>query len=180
VPLVKQIVATLVPVADVEKHWDVLDNCDAMIFGARTNMGSISADFKRFMEATSGRYFEQRWNDKLAAGFTNLGSQNGDKLNTLQAFVLFAAQHGMHWLSLGLLSGNNRSTSTAGELNRRGSWLGAMAPSNADQGPAAAPPEADRRTDQRVVRSALRWRAGTHSVPPETQLRHPGVTAVVR
>jgi NAD(P)H dehydrogenase (quinone) len=52
---------------------------------------------------------EQRWADKLAAGFTNSGSQNGDKQNTLLQFVTFAAQHGMLWVNLGQMPGNNSS-----------------------------------------------------------------------
>jgi NAD(P)H dehydrogenase (quinone) len=56
-----------------------------MIFGSPTYMGSASAAFKAFMEATSQRWMEQRWAMKLAAGFTNSGSQNGDKQNTLDA-----------------------------------------------------------------------------------------------
>jgi multimeric flavodoxin WrbA len=60
-----------------------LDSADAMIFGAPTYMGSASAVFKTFMEATSTRWMEQKWADKLAAGFTNSGSMNGDKQNTL-------------------------------------------------------------------------------------------------
>ncbi len=180
---IENIVVTLVPASDVEKSWDLLDDADAMIFGAPTYMGSVSADFKRFMEATASRYFEQRWIDKLAAGFTNSGSQNGDKLNTLQAFVLFAAQHGMHWLSLGLLSGRDKSTSTADELNRCGAWLGAMAQSNIDQGPASAPPEVDRRTAQhlgeRVAKSTVRWCAGAQSTSLETAFAHHRATAAV-
>jgi NAD(P)H dehydrogenase (quinone) len=46
---------------------------------------------------------------KLAAGFTNSGSQNGDKQNTLMQFVTFAAQHGMLWVNLGQMPGNNSS-----------------------------------------------------------------------
>jgi multimeric flavodoxin WrbA len=75
-------------------------------------MGSASAAFKVFMEASSRRWMEQRWADKLAAGFTNSGSWNGDKQNTLVQFVTFAAQHGMLWVPLGQMPGNN---STAGQ-----------------------------------------------------------------
>ncbi len=168
--------AVMVPVEELEQHWGTLDAADAMIFGAPTYMGSVSAGFKQFMEATSGRYFEQRWNGKLAAGFTNSCSHSGDKLNTLQAFVLFAAQHGMHWLSLGLLSGNETSRSSADELNRCGAWLGAMAQSNIDQGPDLAPPAADRSTarhlGERVARAAQRWRAGMERVPLEAPGLH--------
>ncbi|NDH39172.1 MAG: flavodoxin family protein, partial [Gammaproteobacteria bacterium] len=37
-----------------------LDAADAMIFGAPTYMGSASAVFKGFMEATSTRWMEQK------------------------------------------------------------------------------------------------------------------------
>jgi len=156
--------AQLIKAEDFERHWADLDAADAIIFGAPTLMGSVSAGFKRFMEATVERYLAQRWDGKLAAGFTNSASLAGDKLNTLVDFVMFAAQMGMHWLSLGLLSGIDASHSKADAANRLGSWLGAMAQSNVDQGPDLAPPDSDRRTGEhlgrRVAEAALRWRAG--------------------
>ena len=71
-----------------------LDAADAMIFGSPTYMGSASAVFKGFMEATSTRWMEQKWADKLGAGFTNSGSMNGDKQNTLIEFFTFAIDWG--------------------------------------------------------------------------------------
>ena len=65
--------------------WAELDSTDAMIFGTPTYMGSVSADMKKFMEATSARWMKLQWADKLAAGFTNSASQNGDKQNTWKA-----------------------------------------------------------------------------------------------
>ena len=57
------------------------------IFGAPTYMGSPSAQFKAFAEATSKvRADNLRWKDKIAAGFTNSQAINGDKLNSLMAF----------------------------------------------------------------------------------------------
>jgi len=38
---------------------------------------------------------EQRWKDKVAAGFTNSASQSGDKLSTLFQLNVFAMQMGM-------------------------------------------------------------------------------------
>ena len=38
--------------------FEVLDNADAMIFGSPTYMGSASAVFKAFMEASSSRWLE--------------------------------------------------------------------------------------------------------------------------
>lgn len=155
------IAGLLLPVSEVEKHWDDLNSADAIILGCPTYMGSASADFKRFMEASSKLWAEQKWKDKLAAGFTNSGSQSGDKLNTLVQLALFAAQHGMLWVSLGMLPGNNTSTGSLADTNRLGSYLGAMAQSNIDMGSDAVPPPSDRETaallGRRVAEVCLRY-----------------------
>lgn len=143
------------------KYWDELDQADAIIFGSPTYMGSVSADMKKFMEATSGRWMQMKWADKLAAGFTNSASRNGDKQNTLISFVTLAAQHGMVWINLNQMPGNNSSAGSEEDVNRLGSSLGAMAQSNADQGADVAPPAADLKTafllGQRVANCAQRW-----------------------
>ncbi|WP_395298019.1 flavodoxin family protein [Kitasatospora hibisci] len=118
-----------------EEDWEVLDGADAIVFGSATYLGDVSAAFRTFAESTSKRWAAQAWQDKLAAGFVNSGAMSGDKLNALQSLSVFAAQHGMTWVSLGLLPGWNRSTGTAQDLNRLGFWLGAAAQSNGDQGP---------------------------------------------
>jgi NAD(P)H dehydrogenase (quinone) len=149
---------------DGNPGWEDLDRADAIVFGAPTYMGSVAAEMKRFLEATSGRWMEARWADKLAAGFTNSGSWNGDKQNTLVEFITFAAQHGMVWINLNVPPGNNSSKGSAADPNRLGASLGAMAQSNIDEGPDVAPPEADLHTafllGQRVARCALRWSTG--------------------
>lgn len=141
--------------------WGKLDAADAIVFGCPTYMGSPSAGMKKFMELTSPRWMEQKWADKIAAGFTNSGSQNGDKQNTLVGIATFAAQHGMVWINLNLLPGNNNSGGSVEDLNRLGSALGAMSQSNIDQGADVVPPESDletaRKLGQRVARCALRW-----------------------
>ncbi|MEJ2257253.1 MAG: flavodoxin family protein [Woeseiaceae bacterium] len=157
--------ARLISVEDLEDEdssaWEALDGADALVFGCPTYMGSPSSGMKTFMEATSGRWMEQKWADKLAAGFTNSGSQNGDKQNTLVDIASFAAQHGMVWVNLNLLPGNNSSKGSVEDLNRLGSYLGAMAQSNVDEGPDVAPPEADLETaaklGERVAKCARRW-----------------------
>jgi len=164
---VKGVHCTEIPVGELEHmeggHWADLDRADAIIFGCPTYMGAVSTDFKQFMEATSGRWMEMKWHDKLAAGFTNSGSQNGDKQNTLQSLVSFASQHGMVWLSLNLLPGNNSSAGSVDDVNRLGSYLGAMAQSDVDAGPDVAPPEADLETarllGRRVAKCTHRWQA---------------------
>jgi multimeric flavodoxin WrbA len=126
--------ANLIPVGDAEAHAAELERADAIIFGAPTYMGSASAAFKGFMETTSKGWMARAWQDKLAAGFTNSASQNGDKQNTLVELATFALQHGMVWVGLGLLPGNNHSKGSVEDLNRLGGSIGALAQSNADQG----------------------------------------------
>lgn len=138
--------AQLISVEDVDNHWDDLAAAKAIIFGSPTYMGSVSADFKGFMDKSSKIWAEQGWKDKIAAGFTNSGSQSGDKLNTLIQMSVFAAQQGMIWVGLGLLPGNNSSNGSPEDLNRIGSYLGAMAQSNTDEGAEIAPPNSDHET----------------------------------
>ena len=54
-------------------------------------------------------------------------------------------QHSMIWVGLGLLPGNHTRPARLDDLNRLAGFLGAMAQSNADQGPEVVPPLADRR-----------------------------------
>ena len=142
--------ARLVSVDEVDDRWDLLDAADAIILGTPTYMAGPSAPFKAFLDATSNRWQEQRWKDKLAAGFTNSAGMNGDKLATLQALSLFAMQHGMVWVGLGLLPGNHTSRGSAEDLNRLAGFLGAMAQSNADEPAEVVPPVADRRTAEHL------------------------------
>ncbi len=157
------VTAQLVPVADADQHWDNLAAADAIIFGAPTYMGSVSADFKKFMDASSKAWMGGAWKDKLAAGFTNSASHSGDKLNTLIQLMVYANQHNMLWVSLGLPPGNNHSKGSVSDLNRLGSFSGAMSQSNADQG-AEAMQESDLATaahlGRRVAEMALRYSRG--------------------
>ncbi len=133
-----QVAATEVKLYPVDKldeaQWAELDAADAMIFGSPTYMGSVTAKFKEFMEASSKRWYGRVWVDKLAAGFTCSASQSGDKLHALQNMNIFALQHGMIWVGMSLLPGNNNSQGSVDDLNRLGSFTGAMAQANADQG----------------------------------------------
>ncbi|KAA6213746.1 flavodoxin family protein [Streptomyces albofaciens JCM 4342] len=118
-----------------EEQWELLDAADAIVFGSPTYMGTASGAFHVFAEATSKRWATRAWQDKLAAGFTNSGSKSGDKLHTLQFFTVLAAQHGMHWVNLGLLPGWNSTTASENDLNRLGIFLGAGAQTDSDRGP---------------------------------------------
>ena len=154
---------------DETKDWDKLAAADAIIFGSPTYMGSVSAAFKGFMDESSKVWFVQGWKDKIAAGFTVSASFSGDKLNTLIQMAVFASQHGMQWISTGMMPGNNSSEASPEDINRIGSYLGMMAQANSDQGPDIAPPAADHRTaiqfGERIAQSAKRWAAGAASQP---------------
>jgi len=144
-----------------DRAWELLNRSDAIIFGSPTYMGAVSGPFKTFMDQTSRIWLNRGWQDKLAAGFTVSSSQAGDKFATLSQLSTLAAQHGMLWVSLGLLPGNNSSTASIEDINRIGSSIGAMAQANADEGGDVAPPPADRETarrlGQRVARLAIRF-----------------------
>jgi NAD(P)H dehydrogenase (quinone) len=141
-------VADLIPLDDLtDDVWDRLAAADAIIFGAPTYMGSPSAAFKTFAEESVRAWADNlAWRDKIAAGFTNSKAMSGDKLNSLVDIAVFAAQHGMIWVGLDLYPGWAESTASIEDLNRLGSWLGAMAQSDADLSAEKAPPATDLRT----------------------------------
>ncbi len=152
--------ALLLTTEEAPHRWDDLSSADGIVFGSPTYMAGVSASFKAFQEATSNAVLAKgAWKDKVAAGFTNSGAHAGDKLATLIQIALFAAQHGMHWINLGLPPANNSTTGSDKDLNRLGFWLGAGAQSNVDQTADIVPPEADLATashlGQRVAEVAL-------------------------
>ncbi|MEU2874197.1 flavodoxin family protein [Streptomyces olivoreticuli] len=118
-----------------DRGWRLLDDSDAIIFGCPTYMGSVSSEFQAFSEATSQRWLRGDWRDKVAAGFTNSGCLSGDKLQVLQVLATLAAQHGMHWVNLGVKPGFSSSTDSMDAPNRLGFFLGAGAQTPADLGP---------------------------------------------
>ena len=149
--------ARLMAVTDVDH--EVLAQSQAIVFGAPTYMGSVSAPFKQFMDDTSRIWFQQGWRDKLAAGFVNSGALGGDKQVALQQLQTFAAHYGMHWLSFPL----QPTGIGPDDLNRLGCNSGLMTQSdNAD--PAITPPAGDRRTaeafGEHIARCTLRWVRG--------------------
>lgn len=153
--------ASLLSVAEMDDaFWATLAEADAMVFGAPTYMGSLSAPFKAFMDASSKAWFTQAWKDKIAGGFTNSASLNGDKFNSLVQLVAFAGQHGMIWVGTGMLPANS-SKSQRNDVNRMGSFIGAMAQSDSDVGADVAPPPGDLETarlyGKRIAEMAQRF-----------------------
>src|SRR5260370_11293418 len=143
----------LVTTDEAPGRWELLDNSDAIIMGAPTYMGSLSAQFKAFMDATSHlQYAEKRWAGKVAAGFTNGASRGGDKQNSLVQLMTFAAQHQMHWVNLGLNYGNNRSYTNEDILNRDSYTLGMAGQADMDQSGDVPPPSSDLRIAEILAR----------------------------
>jgi NAD(P)H dehydrogenase (quinone) len=127
---VEDVQVTVLTAKDACEQLDLLDQMDGIIMGSPTYMGSASAEFKQFMEASSGRWLKQQWRNKIAAGFSNSGGLSGDKLNTLLQLVVFAGQHGMLWISFGH-NGNVASETVPGAmLDRIGGNLGLMTQSD--------------------------------------------------
>jgi NAD(P)H dehydrogenase (quinone) len=131
-----------------EADWATLDGSHAIVFGAPTYMGGVSAQFKTFIDAGSKRWFTQAWKDKIAAGFTNSGSYSGDKLASLQQLMINAMQHGMIWVGQAEMGPSYAGTETNSleAVNRLGSNSGLMTQSNHKAGPDVAPPAGDLET----------------------------------
>jgi multimeric flavodoxin WrbA len=134
-----------------EADWQILDQAGAIVFGAPTYMGSASAAFKKFAEETSKRWADQKWKDKIAAGFTNSGSYSGDKLATLIEMHILAMQHGMIWVGIADLppTFSGLDVPKVEDINRMGSFMGLMTQSNQKSGPDIAPPAGDLETARR-------------------------------
>jgi NAD(P)H dehydrogenase (quinone) len=145
---VKGVEALLIKVEDIGQYWGVLERVDGIVFGATTHLGSVSIEFRNFMDATSRCVFARgyKWADKVAAGFTHAASRSGDGLTTLQEIASFAAQHQMHWVNLGLPSGYNDSGSIEDKLYRHGHFIGAASQSQLVQCAGSVAPDADLRT----------------------------------
>lgn len=124
-----------------EVDWDYLDNADMLVFGSAVYMGSVTAEFKAFMDSSSKRWMERSWQGKWAAGFANSGGLSGDKLSVLQQICLFAMQHGMNWTGLPLVPKGYKET----DLNRLSSFLGLMTQSD-NAPPEVTPPVGDIKT----------------------------------
>lgn len=139
--------------------WDRLKAADAIIFGSPTYMGNVSWQFKKFADASSKPWYAQDWKDKIAAGFTNSAGMNGDKQQTLNALFTLAMQHGMIWVSQGLMPSNTRGAKRD-DVNYLVSYSGAIAQSPSDAGAdamAAGDLETARLFGQRVAQVAGRF-----------------------
>ncbi len=161
---VNKINAKLIPVAQACESMEELQKLDGMLFGAPTYMGSVSAEFKRFMDDSSSQWMTHAWKNKVAGGFTNSGSMSGDKFNAQIQLFTFAAQHGMIWVSLGLKDASSeadRATGNANAVNRFGASIGALAQSE-NTSPDLSPNGGDLETaelyGERFAHAVLQWK----------------------
>lgn len=122
---------SLLNVEEAAQQHQILLTADAIVWGSPTYFGNVSAEFKKFMESTSSIWGKQLFKDKLAAGFTNSSTTNGDKLHTLISLALFAAQHGMLWVPLGILPEYDSNGHQTTQPNGMASYLGLMTLSSA-------------------------------------------------
>ncbi|HEU0186453.1 MAG TPA: flavodoxin family protein [Gallionellaceae bacterium] len=116
-----------------DADWGKLEAADAIIMGTPTYMGTVSWQFKKFADASSKVWFAQKWKNKIAAGFTNSASMNGDKLSTLYYLFTLSMQHGMVWVGTGMMPSNNKA-SQRNDVNYLGTYAGAISTSPADAG----------------------------------------------
>jgi len=144
-----------------EDAWERLSRADAIVFGTPTYMGGPSWQFKKFADASSRVWGAQGWKDKIAAGFTNSATINGDKLSTLHYLFTFAMQHSMLWVGTGLMPSNKKSAQR-NDVNWLGSFSGAIAQSPSDASPEEGPLPGDLETarlfGRRVAETTVRWR----------------------
>lgn len=154
----------MLKVAEIdERGWNALNEADGIVFGAPTYMGGPSAPFKTFADASSKAWFELKWKDKIAGGFTNSATMNGDKHSTIAYFVTLAMQHGMIWVGTGLHPANKKD-SQRGDVNYVGGFTGALAQSPSDAGPDVGPHAGDLETarlyGQRLAEIVKKFKGG--------------------
>lgn len=128
-----------------EENWSSLAAAQGIIFGCPTYMGGPSWQFKRVADASSKPWFGAEWKDKLAAGFTNSASINGDKFSTIEYLITLSMQHGMLWLGTGMKAANSLAANR-NDLNWLGGYSGLLGQSPSDSSPDQGPLPGDLKT----------------------------------
>lgn len=142
-----------------EGGWERLAAADAIVFGSPTYMGSVSWQFKKFADASSKPWFSLQWKDKLAAGFTNSATLNGDKFSSIAYMFTLSQQHGMVWVGMGMQAPNAKSA-TRDDINNVGGYSGLLTATPSDASVEEMVPgdiETAKRFGQRIAEVAARW-----------------------
>ena len=137
-------------VIDKEGQWpedmfNTLAAAQAIVYGSPTYMGGPAWQFKKFADASSKPWFGQAWKNKIAGGFTNSATVNGDKFSTIQYFVTLAMQHSQIWVGTGLMPSNKKEHGPD-DVNWTGGFIGALAISPSDASPEESPRKGDLET----------------------------------
>ncbi|MGM9484806.1 flavodoxin family protein [Roseateles sp. NT4] len=142
---------------------EVLPAYDAIIYGSPTYMGGPAWQFKKFADTSSGLWMRQALKNKVAAGFTNSATVNGDKFSTIQYLFTLSQQHGQIWVGTGLLPSNKKEHGPD-HVNWSGGFAGALAISPSDASANEAPRAGDLATAElfgsRVAGFAVQLAAG--------------------
>jgi NAD(P)H dehydrogenase (quinone) len=140
--------------------WDTLARQDAIVYGSPTYMGGPAWQFKKFADATSKPWFAMAWKDKIAAGFTNSASVNGDKFSTITYFFTLSQQHGQIWIGTGLMPSNAKRHGP-NDINWTAGFAGALAISPSDASPEEAPGAGDLETAKLLGRRVAEYAVKT-------------------
>ncbi len=114
-----------------EGGWEQLAAASTIVMGSPTYMGGPSWQFKKFADASSKQWFTLAWKDKLAAGFTNSATLNGDKFSTVQYMFTLSQQQGMLWVGMGMHAPNGKKA-TRDDVNNVGGYAGLMTATPSD------------------------------------------------
>lgn len=114
-----------------EGGWEQLAAATTIVFGSPTYMGGPSWQFKKFADASSKPWFMKVWRDKLAAGFSNSATLNGDKFSTITYFFTLSQQHGMLWVGSGMHPSNAKAH-TRDDINNLGGYAGLITATPSD------------------------------------------------
>ena len=162
---VESVPGVSVIMAEIDKSGDLpveifnsITDANAIIYGSPTYMGGPAWQFKKFADTSANPWSGQEWKNKIAGGFTNSASTNGDKFSTIQYFITLAMQHGQIWVGTGLKPSNKKENGPQ-DINWTAGFSGALAISPADASPDEAPRAGDLETarlyGERLARIAV-------------------------
>ncbi len=142
--------------------YETLSASDAIIYGSPTYMGGPAWQFKKFADASSKPWFTQQWKNKVAAGFTNSASVNGDKGSTISYFITLAMQHSQIWVGTGLMPSNTKAHGPE-DTNWTAGFAGALAVSPSDATADEAPRKGDLETARLLGKRVAELAAKLHA-----------------
>ena len=104
-----------------EGGWEQLAAADAIVFGSPTYMGSAELAVQEVRRRVEQALVHQHWRNKIAAGFTNSATLNGDKFSTLHYMFTLSSStacSGSAWACMP----SNAKAATRDDINNVGSF----------------------------------------------------------